>query len=230
MLMGPELVQSAPLFAALDSPSSKPWPSDSVQRMTSLADGVIKDLTVFRSIKRQFRKVSKVSTPTAVDLLALMPPTRPLDTFARALQVDSERSAAKVTALRTSVHGNPATRCIAGEPTTEHLNLSPELPWRRSWRHPKARDLVEPALADQTIEGPTVDDKVKEDASASLVGGGAVSQGASQRELAPWTRTPRVVSDMLGHSTVALTLDTYSHAVPGLARQASDNLDRLLRG
>ena len=77
--------------------------------MTSLAEGVIKHLTVSGSIKRQFRKLREViSSPTAVDVLILMPPRRPLDALACALQVDSERSAGKVTALGTSVHGKAA--------------------------------------------------------------------------------------------------------------------------
>ena len=87
--------------------------SASVQRMTSLAEGVIKNRTICRSIKRQFRKLGEVvSGPTAIDVLVLIPPPRPLDGFARASQVDSERSASKFKALGTSVHGNPAIRCI----------------------------------------------------------------------------------------------------------------------
>src|SRR2546423_11692742 len=32
---------------------------------------------------------------------------------------------------------------------------------------------------------------------------------------------PKVVSDMLGHSTVAITLDTYSHVTPAMHRDAA---------
>jgi integrase len=39
---------------------------------------------------------------------------------------------------------------------------------------------------------------------------------------------PKVVSDMLGHATVAITLDTYSHVTPGLGRQAAAAMDGLL--
>lgn len=39
---------------------------------------------------------------------------------------------------------------------------------------------------------------------------------------------PKVVASLLGHSTVQITLDTYSHVTPGLARQAVEQLDRLV--
>ena len=39
---------------------------------------------------------------------------------------------------------------------------------------------------------------------------------------------PKVVQEMLGHSSVTLTLDTYSHSVPSLGREAADRLDALL--
>jgi integrase len=39
---------------------------------------------------------------------------------------------------------------------------------------------------------------------------------------------PKVVSERLGHATVALTLDTYSHVLPDLQRDAAEALDRVL--
>ena len=39
---------------------------------------------------------------------------------------------------------------------------------------------------------------------------------------------PKVVQDMLGHSTVTLTLDTYSHVTPALHQEAADHMDALL--
>lgn len=39
---------------------------------------------------------------------------------------------------------------------------------------------------------------------------------------------PKIVQERLGHSTVTLTLDTYSHAVPTLGRDAAARLDALL--
>jgi len=41
---------------------------------------------------------------------------------------------------------------------------------------------------------------------------------------------PKVVADRLGHSTVGVTLDTYSHVVPDLQRQAAQAIDTLLGG
>ena len=39
---------------------------------------------------------------------------------------------------------------------------------------------------------------------------------------------PKIVSEMLGHSTVAITLDIYSHVTPGLQEAAAKRLDSLL--
>jgi len=33
---------------------------------------------------------------------------------------------------------------------------------------------------------------------------------------------------MLGHSTISLTLDTYSHVIPGLQREAAEKMQALL--
>lgn len=41
---------------------------------------------------------------------------------------------------------------------------------------------------------------------------------------------PKIVSDMLGHSSIAITLDLYSHVTPTMAREAASALDALLRG
>jgi len=40
---------------------------------------------------------------------------------------------------------------------------------------------------------------------------------------------PKLVSEMLGHATVAITLDLYSHATPAMHREAATTLDALLR-
>ena len=37
----------------------------------------------------------------------------------------------------------------------------------------------------------------------------------------------KIVSERLGHSTIALTADTYSHVTPGMQRQAADALGAL---
>jgi len=39
---------------------------------------------------------------------------------------------------------------------------------------------------------------------------------------------PKVVQERLGHSTIAMTLDTYSHVTPGLQQAAAESFDRLL--
>jgi len=39
---------------------------------------------------------------------------------------------------------------------------------------------------------------------------------------------PKIVSEMLGHSTVAFTLDVYSHVIKGLGQAAMKRLDEVL--
>jgi integrase len=39
---------------------------------------------------------------------------------------------------------------------------------------------------------------------------------------------PKVVSERLGHASIAFTLDTYSHVMPGLQEAAAEALDRIL--
>jgi integrase len=39
---------------------------------------------------------------------------------------------------------------------------------------------------------------------------------------------PRVVQARLGHATIAITLDTYSHILPGMGRAAADSIDAQL--
>lgn len=41
---------------------------------------------------------------------------------------------------------------------------------------------------------------------------------------------PRVVMEVLGHSSFALTMDTYTHVMPVLVRDAADAMDKVLRG
>jgi integrase len=40
----------------------------------------------------------------------------------------------------------------------------------------------------------------------------------------------KVVSERLGHSSVTITLDTYSHAIPGLQRDAAEKVAALIPG
>ena len=39
---------------------------------------------------------------------------------------------------------------------------------------------------------------------------------------------PKIVQERLGHSTIAITLDTYSHVAPGLQQAAADRFDQVL--
>ncbi len=39
---------------------------------------------------------------------------------------------------------------------------------------------------------------------------------------------PKVVSERLGHSSISLTLDTYSHAIPALQAEAAQTVATLL--
>jgi integrase len=41
---------------------------------------------------------------------------------------------------------------------------------------------------------------------------------------------PKIVSERLGHASVTMTLDRYSHAVPDLQSEAAEKTDALLRG
>jgi len=40
---------------------------------------------------------------------------------------------------------------------------------------------------------------------------------------------PEIVSERLGHSTVTITLDTYSHVLPGLQEAAAQRFDEGLQ-
>ncbi|MBI3469167.1 MAG: site-specific integrase [Planctomycetes bacterium] len=40
---------------------------------------------------------------------------------------------------------------------------------------------------------------------------------------------PKVVQERLGHATIGMTLDTYSHVLPSMQKEAAAKMDRLLR-
>jgi len=40
---------------------------------------------------------------------------------------------------------------------------------------------------------------------------------------------PKIVQERLGHATINMTLDTYSHVTPGLQEKAAEQLDRILK-
>ena len=39
---------------------------------------------------------------------------------------------------------------------------------------------------------------------------------------------PKVVSERLGHSNIGITMDTYSHVIPGMQEEAALLLDKLI--
>ena len=41
---------------------------------------------------------------------------------------------------------------------------------------------------------------------------------------------PKIVQERLGHSQISLTLDTYSHVLPSMQKEAAAKLDKLLAG
>ena len=41
---------------------------------------------------------------------------------------------------------------------------------------------------------------------------------------------PKAVSERLGHATVAITLDTYSHAIPAMQEEAAAKIAELVFG
>lgn len=41
-------------------------------------------------------------------------------------------------------------------------------------------------------------------------------------------KSPKVIAERLGHSTVVLTLDTYSHVLPSMQKDATDELEQML--
>jgi len=41
---------------------------------------------------------------------------------------------------------------------------------------------------------------------------------------------PKVVSERLGHASIVLTLDTYSHVLPTMQKTATDKIEKLMRG
>ncbi len=39
---------------------------------------------------------------------------------------------------------------------------------------------------------------------------------------------PKIVSERLGHANIGITLDTYSHVLPGLQKAAAERFDEML--
>jgi integrase len=45
----------------------------------------------------------------------------------------------------------------------------------------------------------------------------------------PFHHNPKVVSEVVGHATLAITLDTYSHVLPNMQDSAARALEEALR-
>ena len=62
--------------------------------------------------------------------------------------------------------------------------------------------------------------------------GSATNAGAEYRSVSSERHgVPlKVVSEALGHSSIAITADVYSHVTPELRREAADAMDRALEG
>lgn len=41
---------------------------------------------------------------------------------------------------------------------------------------------------------------------------------------------PKIVSERLGHASIGITLDRYSHVTPAMQREAANRLDKLIEG
>jgi len=41
--------------------------------------------------------------------------------------------------------------------------------------------------------------------------------------------SPKVISERLGHSSIAITMDIYSHVMPGLQEEAASRFEEALR-
>jgi hypothetical protein len=46
----------------------------------------------------------------------------------------------------------------------------------------------------------------------------------------PYDSRAKVISERLGHATIAVTMDICSHVLPGLDREAADSVARLILG
>jgi integrase len=41
---------------------------------------------------------------------------------------------------------------------------------------------------------------------------------------------PKVVQERLGHSTIAMTMDVYSHVLPSMQQEAAEKIDDMFKG
>lgn len=111
-----------------------------------------------------------------------------------------ELSAAAVSALRRHRTSRPSIGVVFSMPDGRPLSVTTT--WKL-WRRPLERAGV-PAMPFHSA---------RHSAASLLLGRGV---------------HPKIVSEMLGHSTVAITLDTYSHVAPSMHREAARVMGLLL--
>jgi len=54
------------------------------------------------------------------------------------------------------------------------------------------------------------------------------AQGRERSLLFQWNVHPKLVQGLLGHASVAINLDTYSHMLPGMGSEAADAMGETL--
>jgi integrase len=58
---------------------------------------------------------------------------------------------------------------------------------------------------------------------------GEISGTRAPRRFSKKNVHPKHVQELLGHASVAITLDTYSHMLPGMGSEAADAMGKALR-
>jgi integrase len=74
-------------------------------------------------------------------------------------------------------------------------------------------------------------DRQKKKFIETLEAQSTVLHAAKAAGISRWTaanENPKVVSERLGHASITLTMDTYSHVLPDMQQGASDKLEQML--
>ena len=139
--------------------------------------------------------------------------------------------------------------CIFKEPKSEHsrrrLDLSPSLAlYLRKYRTQREAEyiLTGAPLADDDLVFSKTDGTAMDPSTLTHQLGKALKKAGLQHVRFHDLRHsfaslmllggvhPKIVSEMLGHASVTLTLDTYSHVIGGLQKAAMRRLDDILQG
>jgi integrase len=119
---------------------------------------------------------------------------------------------AAVDALRSHRARQAAERLKAGATWEDHNLVFPNRTGRLADHHTVTKSHYKPALRRAGLPDIRFHD-MRHSCSTFLL-----LQGIS----------PKVVSEILGHSSVSITLDVYSHVTASMQQEAADALDRLL--